>query len=589
MLKTLDKSQAKSALVRIERKFAKLPQGTVQNELQELSQKLPDDPEILLHFAKLLISSGWMTRAIEVLHPLTQTQPTNALALALLGKALLSTGELDRAVGCLQQALELHPGLFEAQVFMADTQYFLGRYDRAEQYLRLALAQQPENPALLSDLAIYLIVQERPEEAIQAAEKAVAQPEHPTETLITLGSAYAEVGKLEEAKAQFRKALKRDKHGAAAYSEIARITRFSDVRDPLIVQMESVLKDSLPVQTRFRIHFALGKAYDDCKVWDQAFQHYRLGNMIAGPELQQRREHIGAVLPPPAESTLKVAKRVFSRKSITHLAEAGSESNQPVFVVGMPRSGTTLLEQIIASHQQAAGSGELIHIQNLAASIANGPNPVQHWRQHLTAENLKAWADQYLALLNTGHDGELRIVDKAPDNYLHLGLIHLMFPRAAILHIARDPLDTALSCYFQMFRELDWSFSLEDIAQRYLTYRKTISFWRKTLPEGRVYDVSYEDLVTDPENTVRQLLSHLGLEWDSACLQHHQKTRSISTSSLWQARQPIYARSVKRWHHYASNIQPLIDKLEPHLDEKDRNWLREHGATPTPAWKRVFG
>ncbi len=583
-MRELTTEQAFSALANLEHTAATSPQKA-HSELAKLVGILPTGVEVQSHLSNIELRLGLIAQAIERLHRLDHQFPANPSVLALLGRGKALSGDLKQSILYFERTLQLQPDHFNALVFMSDAQYRLGNYKAAEDYLRRAIVQRPSDGNLYSGLANYLIVQHRHAEAIEAAQTAIDLGDESASTQHTLGIAYSEIGRLDEARQQFSKTLDIDPLAGPAYLQLATITQFKNANDPLIQRMQSALENEPPIKSPQSLHFALGKAFDNCGLWEKAWAHYSQANLLAKAEFQRQRSGPGARAPADATQHLLLNQSVFSAKLLQQLENYGSNSLQPVFVVGMPRSGTTLIEQIIASHPAAAGAGELDFVLQKAAEIG-APDELTtstvNWDAALTERNLRRWAEQYLHLLTANRQGAQRIVDKAPDNYLQLGLIQLMFPRASIIHVARDPLDTTLSCFFQPFREVGWSFDQSEIAERFLIYRKTMDFWRKCLPKGRILEIQYEELVNNPEPTIRTLIAHVGLDWNSACLSHHAHVGSISTSSVWQARQPIYGSSIKRWRNYAENLTVLVDKLGPALAKDDKIWLRERGLMTAP-------
>ena len=301
--------------------------------------------------------------------------------------------------------------------------------------------------------------------------------------------------------------------------------------------------------------FAWGKLSDDIGEYDQAFACFRKANEFrrqTRPYLRERQEREQARI-----------CEVFSQQRLSAQAGSGSASRVPIFVLGMPRSGTTLTEQIIASHPQVHGAGELKAMyQAVSRHLYSGDGSERQLDADLvTAANLASAAEDYLASLpRQWQDGEY-VTDKMPANFAHIGAIALMFPHAAIVHVRRHPLDTLLSCFQQNFaKEQAFSNDLEDAAHYYKLYRSFMEHWHRVLGD-RILDLDYEQLVADPEGQSRRLAEFIGLEWDEAMLSPHEVSRSIRTASQWQVRQPIYRGSVERWRRYERHLEPLVAAL----------------------------
>jgi hypothetical protein len=255
----------------------------------------------------------------------------------------------------------------------------------------------------------------------------------------------------------------------------------------------------------------------------------------------------------------------------------------------MPRTGTTLVENILSRHPGISGAGELLDIPRLAEQLyLNIGTKVQanNIEYFLLKNNPEALAQEYLNTLEGHYPDALRIIDKLPDNFLYLGMIYTLFPHAHVIHMLRNPLDTCLSCYFQQFAHVDWANDLECIADRYLLYREQMDYWRETLPDGFILDVHYEDVVDNVGEEIRRIIEFLELPWDEACLEYKQSDRVIRTSSMWQARQPIYQTSKMRARHYAKYLTDLANKLQKYLPD-DPGFRKEFGIKKR--WLGLFG
>ena len=293
------------------------------------------------------------------------------------------------------------------------------------------------------------------------------------------------------------------------------------------------------------LRFAIGKYCDDVKDFAQAFQNFKRGNELLKTAAEDydrkgRSQFIDELI------------RVYSRESISNIGAAGSSSAKPVFVVGMPRSGTSLAEQIIASHPAAHGAGEL---DFWVAQIANGSGPAQGILGEPSRPKVAA---EYLRILESFSATASRVIDKAPVNSDFLGLIYAVFPNARVIYMQRDPIDTCLSCYFQQFlMGMNFTMDLSDLVHYYREHQRIMAHWRTVLPPGFILDVPYEELVADQETWSGKMLDFIGLEWDARVLEFHTHKRQVTTASAWQVRQKIYRSSVARWQNYEKFIGPL--------------------------------
>ncbi|MEQ8314174.1 MAG: sulfotransferase [Gammaproteobacteria bacterium] len=444
----------------------------------------------------------------------------------------------------------------------------MGNASAAESHLQTIIAQETDDLELLVTAAKCLGEINLHDKGISLARRAVAiDPENP-DALSALGSLLVEAGKTEEAQDHLLHMIEKRKNLRLAYTNLARLRKFTSEDSTLIDQAEAVIADGLPAREQLAVNFALGKIYDDCREFHKAFPHFQQAN-----ELQKEAHDHNNDL-----NWFKQINTVFTEGTIGRLSEGGHQSSQPVFIVGMPRSGTTLMERIIASHSQGAGAGELLAMPRIAHQIMreNEVRPAERAQRRMTPDLMAGYSNYYLQTLRLGQPPAQRIVDKLPGNYQNLGLIHALFPNASIVHAVRHPLDTCLSCYFQAFAEVRWSNDLKTIADTYKLYREYMKYWQKVLPRGKILEVQYEALVENPTEEGQRMLNHCGLSWEAESLEYHQQQAVVRTVSHAQVRQPIYQTSRKRWMNYAKHIQPLVDELTEYLKE-DQAMLEENG------------
>jgi hypothetical protein len=347
-----------------------------------------------------------------------------------------------------------------------------------------------------------------------------------------------------------RKALAIDPELPEALTSLAVVRKMSLADAPWRDAAERVLARGLAVAHAINLHHALGKYYDDVDDRDAAFRHHRLGNELA------RRSRLRY---DRAEMSQRVTRTLatFDRNALAALARGGLASERPIFVVGMPRSGTSLTEQILASHPRVHGAGELLY-WIFAADAERAATPERR------AATIAELGRSYLEGLAAQAPDASRIVDKLPVNFKNIGLIHAALPAARFIHLERNPLDTCLSIYFQGFSaEHPYATDLGDLAHYYQEYRRLMAHWRDVLPPQTLLEVRYEDLVDDHEGWSRRMLAHIGLPWDPRCLEFHCTARPVMTASSWQVRQPIGRGSVGRWRRYERFIAPLRDALAP--------------------------
>ncbi len=436
---------------------------------------------------------------------------------------------------------------------LRDAQY---RLPESIAYLQQAIDQQPAHVALHRELAARHIHAGEHSLALAQYHQAIdLQPDLP-ESRHPIGDMLRRIGDLDGAEQQFRETIDQHPTYTLTYAALADLVKFEPA-DPLFNTIDSLIASgTIPAGDRQHLHFALGKMFDDIGEFDTPFGHYQQGNQFANRRfsVSKNRQLIKDIIthwdqPVPAPKTDQPAK------------------SGPVFVLGMPRSGSTLIEQILASHPDVSAAGKTPFIKNISdmatEAIGSGID-YPHYREQLTPALLKELADEYLhrmARLVGANSAHAWLVDKMPVNFLYIGLIIALFPNARIIHSRRDPLDVCLSCYFHNFSGgLNYTFDLTSLGQVYLDYLRLMRHWQALYPEN-ILDVEYETLVDNQERESRKLIDFVGLEWDPACLDFHTTRRPLGTASLAQVRQPIYRRSLKRWHNYAEQLQPLAKIL----------------------------
>lgn len=361
-------------------------------------------------------------------------------------------------------------------------------------------------------------------------------------TLLEIAMSDAHLGRLDSAEYWLAKGIALRPDIAGAYSELASIKKFKEEDRVTILRMCDLLKKG-PLETRRGLEFAIGKAYTDIGEYDASFLHYKAGNDLA-------RETIRF----DAAAYIKEIDEIIDATPRSYLEQlpAGSGSNLPILIVGTPRSGTTLIEQVISSHKQIGGAGEVDIWPRVMPSLLNNYN----------VEAAGKIARIYLDVMSENSPGSLHVTDKLPINYQSLGFIHAVFPNAKLIHVKRHPIDACLSIYFQNFNdEHDYKWDMESIAVWYEQYQRLMAHWRSVLPADALFEFRYEDLVEDTEGVSRKIMEFLGLEWEPGQLDFHKQDRAVFTASKWQARQPIYKTSRERWRRYEKHLGPLLHLL----------------------------
>jgi tetratricopeptide (TPR) repeat protein len=508
--------------------------------------------EILDEYASLLAALGRFEPSASCYRDLLTRMPANGRLHANLGHALHCLGDFRAAIEHCRRAIELEPRLPEAHLHLGNSLLALNALYEADAAYRAGIEIAPDHAALHTAHAMAQRAVGRLADAETSTRRALALRPDAADTLALLGSLAIDHGRFDEAEQLLRRALAIDPELPEALTSLAAVRKMSAADAPWRDAAERVLTRGLPVAHAINLHHALGKYYDDVDERAAAFEHHRLGNELA------RRSRLRY---DRAEMTQRVTRTLaaFDRNSLAAPRPGGFASERPVFVVGMPRSGTSLTEQILASHPQVYGAGELLY-WIFAADAERAALPEQR------AATINELGRAYLEGLATQAPDAARVVDKLPVNFRHVGLIHAALPGARFIHLERNPLDTCLSIYFQGFSAAHpYATDFGDLAHYYHEYRRLMAHWRAVLPRAALLEVRYEDLVNDPEGWSRRMLAHIGLPWDARCLEFHRTDRPVLTASNWQVRQPISKASVERWRRYEPFIGPLREALGEEL------------------------
>jgi len=421
-------------------------------------------------------------------------------------------------------------------------------------WLDQALAKEPSNSLALSARAALLRTLGRDEEAVAAYASAVDQPPASASVLTDFAILLLELGRRDAGADMIERALIADRSHAAAWYTYAEMTTFG-AGDLGIVDMERILAriepQALPTARHDRVllRYALAKAHGDAGNGPRSREHLDAGSRLKRAELHYD--------PAIDERRMAAAAAAFSAGSLRRRRGAGDPSNRPIFIVGMPRSGTTLVEQILASHPQVHAGGESPAIENLAMELgAACPGALPS-----VAARIPELAQRYLRM-TTPAGPAARTTDKMPYNFLHVGLIHALLPNARIVHCMRDPLDTCISCYSKLFTfGHEFTYDLVELGRYYRSYAGLMDHWRSVIPPDCLLDVRYEDVVDDLEGEARRLVDFCRLPWTEACTRFHDTRRIVRTASLHQVRQPIYRSSLRRWTTFGAGLACLQDAI----------------------------
>jgi tetratricopeptide (TPR) repeat protein len=566
--------------------------GCPGSAVEMISKAVALDGEVAAYYSNLgtaLQDQGKLTAATSCFKRALALKPDFAEAVSNLGNVLHALGTSDAALTQCTQAVLLSPDYAEAHNNRGNAFNSQGNvYEAFVSYLR-ALVFKPDHAGAQNNLGNLLQAKKRDDTAVALYRRALALRPHDAEATSNLGVALNDNGHSMAALAHFKHALSIRPADAEACAhqgnallalgqlmEARRAMERAVALDPRrvtfyysLVRTQQVTPDSatlaamerlaaniaaLDLGEQVELHFGLAKAYEDIGQHDRSFTH-----LLAGNALKRRQ------LAYDEKETLGLFERIrdtFSSILMGSSAGLGEPSDVPVFILGMPRSGTSLVEQILASHPRIFGAGERNDFARLVLDLGRDGPGYPEVAPTLSAQDLRQLGARYLSSLQSNVPASARITDKMPGNFAFAGLIHLVLPNARIIHTCRDPVDTCLSCFSQLFsRDQPFSYDLAELGRYYRAYEALMAHWRRVLPEGVMLEVQYEQLVDDLEGQARRLIAHCGLEWDDACLSFHQTKRAVHTASVTQVRRPIYKSSVGRWRPEAALLQPLLEGL----------------------------
>jgi tetratricopeptide (TPR) repeat protein len=519
----------------------------------ELLRLAPNHPAGRKEYAVTLSRLGEQDEALRIVEALVAEQPRFADAYLVRANVRAIRGEYRLAVADYERALTLQPNAHETWFSYGRALERLSLYDKALAAFDRALALRPTYVDALVGRGDALKLLDRASEAFACYDQAIARGgEAQRKGLVARASALAQAGRSEEARAELRRVTELYENSGAAWRELADLVKF-EPGDPAFATMEARLASGA---TRtgpetLALHFALGKAYLDIGDSQRAFGHLNAANRLKRAQLPYDADANSA--------RMAAIAKAFPAELFARFAGAGSRTAAPIFVVGMPRSGTTLIEQILASHPTIHGAGELPFLPQIAAEMGGVPEGVAA----LAATRLASLGEAYVARIGALAPGKSRWVDKLPGNFVNAGLIRLILPEARIIHSRRDPVDACLSCYTKDFESpaLAFAYDMTELGRYSRDYLALMAHWRSVLPESHFLEVDYEAVVDDLEREARRMIAFLDLPWDAACLDFHQTNRPVRTSSVNQVRRPIYRTSAGRWRAHADCIGPLLQAL----------------------------
>lgn len=532
------------------KKQSNLPQA---NLLKESSQRHAQGDDALLKQAYEHEQAKELDEAQDLCFRVLARTPNHPLALYILGTIYLGYDD-EKALRYFARAVGEEPNNPYYHLSLAETYLKLSEFSPAIKHMEHALKLQPDLVEALCALGRAYNEFDQPEMALPLFEKALKLNRDHPKVRVGLAGALTSLGRMDDAAVYLKEAIERRVSLPAAYSDLVQTKKFTEEPAELQPILGELRNPKLDSEGAEKLHYAAGKVLNDLKRYEEAFHHFRKAKQASGYtfDIDFYRRWVDSMI------------ETFTPEMLAARVGYGNPSEVPVFVVGMPRSGTTLTEQICASHPEVHGAGELSKLRRVANALERRTSSAGDLGQSvmsITRDLSTVLAQEHLSYLKERAPTALRIVDKMPHNFQLIGLIGLLFPNARVIHCRRDAIDNCVSCFVLKFSEAHgYNCDLQTLGLYYREYDRLMQHWNKVFP-GLIFENRYETLVEDQEAQSRRLIEYLGLPWDDACLRFFDRDGSVNTPSRWQVRQPIYKSSVKRWKNYENEIQPLIESL----------------------------
>ncbi|MEO7864930.1 MAG: tetratricopeptide repeat protein [Sphingomicrobium sp.] len=531
------------------------------NAYQEALTLRASYPEAYNNLGTLLQQDKKLEEAEHAFRKAIQQNPRYPEAHNNLAALLFFQKKDVDALRILGDALKFAPKNIQTLLITAKVQLRRNAHQAAEQAITLALKVEPDNAEAMTLMGQVLHETDRYAEAIEVLEKSVAKNDRNPEALNFYGVALKSVGRLDEARDNILKALKLNDTMYGAYANLNDLVDFSEgVGDELFQRMEAIMEavPNAEADPYLPLHFAYAKALEDRGQHEKALEHYIIGGKMKRRQLEYKEEETFGFF----DSIMAAfPKEVFANRPFE-----GIDDDRMVFIVGMPRSGSTLVEQILSSHPDVYGAGEVKYLSRAIGQLRDRFPSLPKYPEmaaKLTAGQYALAAKSYQEAIEAGAGDAKKLTDKLLTNYFFLGLINLLFPKAKVIHTMRDPVDTCLSGFTKLFKDdMPHSYDLTELGRYYGKYRDLMTHWDTVLPKGFLTTVVYEDVVADTEKEAKRLIEFLGLPWNEKCLDFHNSDRPVKTASVAQVRKPIYKSSVKRWAKYGTGLQPLVEAIE---------------------------
>ena len=499
----------------------------------------------------ILFQQNRLVEAMRLCEQLVKINKKDPDVWSFMGAIYAQKGDIKNSESCFKRVLKLDKKNYTAYFQLGVIHLNVGKCESAIKYLTDALRIKNDFADAHNYLAYAYIGYGNEEMGINSFKKALKLDPGSSKAIVGLAKNLAQKGKFAEAHNFIEPLIEKGSDDLDAIKLFKDLSMQTDMEDAAIIFLEKKIKEANNPLTKQVYHFCLGDLYDKKQEYDVAFMNFSAGNKLS-PYPSNLNVYI---------EKIRALKEVFTREAIQSLSEHSTSSIKPVFVVGMPRSGTSLVEQILSSHQEIYGAGELQNIGDIANELDQKSGDYPYCILSLKKNEINHYAEQYLEFIEKLSTGETYVINKMPHNFLHLGLINILFPKAKIIHCKRDSRDTSLSIYCHQFNALhSYSCFTKDLGIFYNNYEDLMVQLGDNL-SAEISTINYEDLISNPENSVRQLLDFLDLPWDDACLEFYKSDRLVNTPSFAQVRKPLHNKSVGRWKNYERYLGDLFKEL----------------------------
>ena len=522
------------------------------SRIKSLNESYPNVPLLFNILGACYKSIGEIDGAIQMFDTATKIKPNYAEAYFNIGVIYYEISQLNQAINFYLKAIEANPGYSDVHNNLGIAYLDLRQLDKAIKHLELAISFRPEFPEAHNNLGSAYQEKGNLDAAINSYKRAITLMNNFAQAHNNLGIIMEKTGKFDDALLSYSNAIQYDPKNVSAHFNLSYIKTFIE-KDSQVEQMHSILSsNSINEIDRARLCFALARVYEDLGDSEKLFEYLDQGNSLRKQELNFSFNS--------SNNNNNYLKNIFTNSNCHDLDRPKVSQINPIFIVGMPRSGTTLLEQIISSHHKVHGAGELKNLNEILIPLFQ--NQLNSTDSIITNEIVYSIRDKYIESLLNLNTKEKTITDKWPLNFRYIGFILCAFPNARIIHSKRDSKATCWSIYKHFFSDNanGWAYDLNDIADFYLLYEELMSFWHELFPE-RIYDISYENLVNNQEHETRKLIEYCELDWDENCLNFHKNKRVVGTASVSQVRREMFQGSSEIWKKYQGYLEPLINKL----------------------------